>query len=671
MSRAISRIFDIITVFRERLIQNNVFIYKLSVGFFHSLFILGIIYRLRIYYMLRVDTAFIISETPTLLLFRGLLNEILFALISAVIVWGIFSILGFAWRKEFSRTAKIASIGAAGALVLGIVFVYNSSYHFWVSMNTGLTRDLLLEGASTTSFSEAVKFVDSVDVVSILVALGGLLLFLAGQKIDLWRNRLISVAIFSIFFIFIIYSFFAQTAVGGGMSQPPVVYTIRSFFDKTNWNTQNTRIDPEHLAAAQMQSVQLIDSRFVDPSISSRSSIQYTSDRKWNVVYIILESTGKEYVFNTKLGNPVPMPFLKKLSKESLFLDYHFSTGNTSPRSIYSMLSGMYPSPRVKMFCTKDDVVIPSLASFLGNTYDSFLVTPGSLSWFFPQGFMKNSGFKDILGYEQVPARITRDGIGKDELETLNFFLKRLDKAADKPFLAIYYSFVCHWPYLDYGPEYRVFQQTHNRINRYYNNLRLLDTIIEKIYTHLKNTNKLDNTIIVIAGDHSEAFGQHQGNWCHARQGYNENFRVPALIYQPALFSPRKIEYATTHADILPTLLDAMGIQFNSRLIQGESLLRNHLRRKYIFLFGNENTITSISTKNIKLQHSFKDNTCWAFDLTKDPGEKTKLDCGTYAEQREALMFYHQYQHHILNAYNSELQKKKDFNNEYHAILRK
>lgn len=671
MGTVLSRILATVLDFRDQLIRHNVYIYKLAAGFFHSLFILGIIYRLRIHYMLKVDTAFMISDTPTLLLFRGLLNEILFSFISAAILWGIFTLINVIRKSEPGRLSEIFYFGIAGSLVLGIVFVYNSSYHFWVSMNTGLTRDLFLEGVSTTSFSEAVKFVDSVDVVSIFAVIVGLLLFLAGKTINLWRGRITSITVFSIFIIFIMYSFFAQTAVGGKISQPPVLYTINSFFDKNNWQTSDSAMDPDHLSAAQMQSVQLIDSRFVDQMVNSQNSIQYTSGKKWNVLYIILESTGKEYVFNTKLGNPVPMPFLQKLSKESLFLDYHFATGNTSPRSIYSMLSGMYPSPRVKMFCTRDDVVIPSLASFLGTSYDSFLVTPGSLSWFFPQGFMKNSGFKDILGYEQIPARITRDGIGKDELETLDFFLKRLDKAADKPFLAIYYSFICHWPYLDYGPEYRVFPQTHNRLNRYYNNLRLLDTIIEKIYTHLKNTNKLDNTIIVIAGDHSEAFGQHFDNWCHARQSYTENFRVPALIYQPKLFAPKTIPYATTHADILPTLLDAMGIDFNRKLIQGESLLQKRLRRKYIFLYGNENTITSVSTNNIKVQHSFKDNQCWAFDLTKDPGEKTKLNCSAYSGQQESLMFFHQYQHHILNAYNMELQQKKDFNNEYHAILRK
>ncbi|HQP49895.1 MAG TPA: sulfatase-like hydrolase/transferase, partial [Spirochaetota bacterium] len=399
MGTALSRILATVLDYRDQLIRHDVFIYKLAAGFFHSLFILGIIYRLRIHYMLKVDTAFMISETPTLLLFRGLLNEILFSFISAVILWGIFTLINVIRKREPGRLSEIIFFGIAGSLVLGIVFVYNSSYHFWVSMNTGLTRDLFLEGVTTTSFSEAVKFVDSVDVVSIFAVIVGLLLFLAGRTINLWRGRITSITVFSIFIIFIMYSFFAQTAVGGKISQPPVLYTINSFFDKANWQASDSAMDPDHLSAAQMQSVQLIDSRFVDQMVNSQNSIQYTSGKKWNVLYIILESTGKEYVFNTKLGNPVPMPFLQKLSKESLFLDYHFSTGNTSPRSIYSMLSGMYPSPRVKMFCTRDDVVIPSLASFLGNSYDSFLVTPGSLSWFFPQGFMKNSGFKDILGY--------------------------------------------------------------------------------------------------------------------------------------------------------------------------------------------------------------------------------------------------------------------------------
>jgi hypothetical protein len=140
------------------------------------------------------------------------------------------------------------------------------------------------------------------------------------------------------------------------------------------------------------------------------------------------------------------------------FLDYHFGTGNTSPRSLFSMLSGLYPDPKLQMFCTKDDVAIPSLATFLGGEYDSFLVTPGSLNWFFPKGFMQNSGFRELYGYDKVPARITKDQYGKDEIETVTFFIDRLRRTGDRPFLAVYYSYVAHWPYIDFGEQYRIFR---------------------------------------------------------------------------------------------------------------------------------------------------------------------------------------------------------------------
>ena len=64
------------------------------------------------------------------------------------------------------------------------------------------------------------------------------------------------------------------------------------------------------------------------------------------------------------------------------------------------------------MFCTRNDVNLPSIASFMGNGYDSFLVTPGSLDWFFPHGFMKNSGFGQLYGYDKVPARIIEQSGG-------------------------------------------------------------------------------------------------------------------------------------------------------------------------------------------------------------------------------------------------------------------
>jgi hypothetical protein len=39
--------------------------------------------------------------------------------------------------------------------------------------------------------------------------------------------------------------------------------------------------------------------------------------------------------------------------------------------------------------------------------------------------------------------------IGRDEVQTVDFFIQRLDRARE-PFLGIYYSFAAHLPYFDY-----------------------------------------------------------------------------------------------------------------------------------------------------------------------------------------------------------------------------
>jgi arylsulfatase A-like enzyme len=176
----------------------------------------------------------------------------------------------------------------------------------------------------------------------------------------------------------------------------------------------------------------------------------------------------------------------------------------------------------------------------------------------------------------------------------------------------------------------------------------------------LKASGRLDDTIVLLVGDHGEGFGQHPGNYTHSRGSYEENLRVPAVFYQPRLFSPQKVTSVTTHADLLPTLLDAAGIGYDQSRIQGQSLLRGVPVRKYIYGWGNEGVLTSIDTQSLRKLHiSFVDNTCRYYELKVDSHEHDEHPCNaeTDPQLHDALRYY-AFQSKALQRYNSEQLKE-------------
>jgi membrane-anchored protein YejM (alkaline phosphatase superfamily) len=367
------------------------------------------------------------------------------------------------------------------------------------------------------------------------------------------------------------------------------------------------------------------------------------SAHPWNIVFFVMESVGTRYISDTEDGRQIPMPFLNRIAKEGWYLKRHYTTSNVSTKALFSLLSGLYDFFGRENFGSRSDVGVPSLYNFLPYSYDCFLVTPSSLSWYFPLSFLKNSGLPEMHHYENLNFETKEvfhslgHYIARDEIQTVDFFIRRLARARE-PFLGIYISFAAHFPYFDYGPDYRIMEDDERLISRYYNNLNLLDHMLKRIYDQLQTQGLLERTIFVIVGDHGQAFGQHHpNNFMHYRYSYNENLETPAIIYQPALFKPKTIELSTSHVDILPTLLDAMQIPYHPALFDGESLFHNRLRRRHIFFYGLEESISSLDANQIKVQYSLKKDKCSVFDLKLDPDERNPLDCSLYQLQVEAL----------------------------------
>jgi arylsulfatase A-like enzyme/Tfp pilus assembly protein PilF len=150
-----------------------------------------------------------------------------------------------------------------------------------------------------------------------------------------------------------------------------------------------------------------------------------------------------------------------------------------------------------------------------------------------------------------------------------------------------------------------------NSQGRYDGEIAYVDSIVGKIVDDLRERGLLEKTLLVIAGDHGEAFGEHQ-EYGHAIFCYEENLRVPLIFRCPALIAKgRSVPERVSLVDVMPTVLDILDIPVPGT-VQGKSfmgLLRGRREKEprsvyFESMYGKEEMnfapLTGIMDKNFK-----------------------------------------------------------------------
>jgi membrane-anchored protein YejM (alkaline phosphatase superfamily) len=93
---------------------------------------------------------------------------------------------------------------------------------------------------------------------------------------------------------------------------------------------------------------------------------------------------------------------------------------------------------------------------------------------------------------------------------------------------------------------------------RYINAVHHLDSQLGRVLGHLERRGLLDDTLVVITGDHGEEFME-KGRWGHNSTFVDEQVRVPLVLWVPGR-APLRVDARTSHADLLPTLMPLLGV---------------------------------------------------------------------------------------------------------------
>ena len=149
----------------------------------------------------------------------------------------------------------------------------------------------------------------------------------------------------------------------------------------------------------------------------------------------------------------------------------------------------------------------------------------------------------------------------------------------------------------------------------------------------LRETRTRDSTIIIICSDHGDEFMEH-GRYSHWRQLYDELIRVPLIIRHPDGQRGLSIDIPVGLVDILPTLVDMLGLAADSSQFVGQSLwpiVRDgDISELSGFVVGDatpdrDDTIVSIRTARWKLIIDSTKGGAELYDLDHDPAEQTNV----------------------------------------------
>ncbi len=113
-----------------------------------------------------------------------------------------------------------------------------------------------------------------------------------------------------------------------------------------------------------------------------------------------------------------------------------------------------------------------------------------------------------------------------------------------------------------------------------------LDKAVGKLIQDLEVAGKLEDTVIVISPDHYPyglTLSELNELSNYERDNTFEKHHTPLLIWSGSMKEPVKVEKVCSSLDVLPTVLNLFGVEYDSRLLIGNDILSNNKEQMVIF----------------------------------------------------------------------------------------
>jgi len=289
-----------------------------------------------------------------------------------------------------------------------------------------------------------------------------------------------------------------------------------------------------------------------------------------NVILITLDTTRADRM--GFLGSDRGLtPNLDQLATQSVVFTRAYAQVPLTTPSHAALLTGTYPQfNHVEDLGAPLRSDVPYLPDILHKRgyhtaalVGAYILDPKGAAPGFDRGFdLYNAGFR-----QRKPGEDRYKTVERRAEEVANRALGWISRNPQGPFFVWMHFYDAHDPY-DPPPPFKA-----KYVEAPYDGeIAYTDSVVGSFIEVLRRHGLYQNTLIVIAADHGEAFGEH-GEERHGMFLYDETIHVPLLVKLPGeRFSGKRVDARVAIADVAPTLLEAVGAS-PPKEMQAKSLL--------------------------------------------------------------------------------------------------
>ena len=370
--------------------------------------------------------------------------------------------------------------------------------------------------------------------------------------------------------------------------------------------------------------------------VSDTAIDAFASGARPNVLFYLLESTRYDHTSLAPVGTrQAETPVLAQLAARAVVGHQVRAVLPHTTKSLFSILCARLPTMQRGVIEVSHNPGLQCLPSILRRA--------GYRTAFFQSAFgsfeqrprlVKNFGYEHFEAWEDLRGAGGGEVLGylASEDDALAPALARWLDAGDgsHPFFATLLTSAAHHPYqLPRKLRSRLAggQPTETPAQRYAHLVEEADRVLGLLLEVLRERKLLDDTLILVVGDHGEGFGDqvvlhHDNNW------FEEGLRVP-LVLAGLGITPGRIDQNVSLIDITPTLLAHWDIEIVPEL-RGRLLGRDFLEpgfdtRGIPRFFGCSSAMRcrGFVLDRYKLVYMPEHDETWVFDLAADPDERT------------------------------------------------